>query len=136
MLEIQNITKRFGGIHALNKCSLHVARHSVTGIIGPNGSGKTTLFNVITGFYQADQGNIHFNGTSLQKLKPNRIVAQGLVMGSLLIVAQRWVMLLVLAQDRIVRALLIMALDLVVRAFLIMASRQIMLLVLTNDRVV
>ena len=79
MLEIRNITKRFGGIHALDGCSLNVEQHSITGIIGPNGSGKTTLFNVITGFYQADEGNIFFNGQPIQKLKPDQIVAQGLV---------------------------------------------------------
>jgi ABC-type branched-subunit amino acid transport system ATPase component len=79
MLQIQNIKKHFGGIRALNDCSLNVKQHSITGMIGPNGSGKTTLFNVITGFYQPDKGSIQFKGESIQRLKPNQLASQGLV---------------------------------------------------------
>ena len=79
MLHIQNIKKQFGGIHALNGCSLDVEQNSITGMIGPNGSGKTTLFNVITGFYRADDGDIQFEKQSIRQFKPNEIVVQGLV---------------------------------------------------------
>lgn len=79
MLKIQKIKKHFGGIYALNGCSLEVQPHSITGMIGPNGSGKTTLFNVITGFYRADEGDVYFHEHRIHGLQPDAITMRGLV---------------------------------------------------------
>ncbi|MFH1906065.1 MAG: ABC transporter ATP-binding protein [Chloroflexota bacterium] len=78
MLEVQNISKAFGGISAVDACSMSVERGSITGLIGPNGSGKTTLFNLITGFYPPDSGNIMLNNRPIQGLLPSRICHQGI----------------------------------------------------------
>jgi len=78
MLLVENITKAFGGIRAVDACSMGVERGSITGLIGPNGSGKTTLFNLITGFYQPDVGRIHFNDKPIHGLPPSRICHQGI----------------------------------------------------------
>ena len=58
LVKVENVIKTFGGLVALNNCSLEIKDKSITGIIGPNGSGKTTLFNVITGNLKPDSGNI------------------------------------------------------------------------------
>lgn len=78
MLLVENITKAFGGIRAVDACSIGVGRGSITGLIGPNGSGKTTLFNLITGFYQPDVGHIHFNDKPIHGLPPSRICHHGI----------------------------------------------------------
>jgi len=78
MLQVENITKSFGGIKAVDTCSLGVQEGSITGLIGPNGSGKTTLFNIITGFYRPDEGEIRFNDRPIQNLKPSRICHRGI----------------------------------------------------------
>jgi branched-chain amino acid transport system ATP-binding protein len=73
MLEIKNITKSFGGIAAVVDCSLKVEKNSITGLIGPNGAGKTTLFNLITGFYKPDSGQIFFKDERIDHLPPHKI---------------------------------------------------------------
>jgi ABC-type branched-subunit amino acid transport system ATPase component len=78
MLSAQNVTKAFGGIKAVDGCSIQVKRGSITGLIGPNGSGKTTLFNVITGFYKPDLGDISFNESPIHGLKPSQICHRGI----------------------------------------------------------
>ena len=78
MLSVHNITKAFGGIRAVDGCTMGVEQGTITGLIGPNGSGKTTLFNLITGFYQPDSGIIRFNGRHIQNLAPNRICHHGI----------------------------------------------------------
>jgi ABC-type branched-subunit amino acid transport system ATPase component len=60
MLEVQKLEKSFGGLTAVDGCSLTVEEGSITGLIGPNGAGKTTLFNLITGHYKPDKGKILF----------------------------------------------------------------------------
>ncbi len=70
MLEIIDITKRFGGIVALKKVSLNIREGEVLGLIGPNGSGKTTLVNIISGLYMPDSGKIIYKGNDITKLPP------------------------------------------------------------------
>jgi branched-chain amino acid transport system ATP-binding protein len=73
MLEIISVEKSFGGVKAVNGCSLSVREGTITGLIGPNGAGKTTLFNVITGYYKPDKGDIRFLGQSISGLVPHQI---------------------------------------------------------------
>jgi len=73
MLRIKNIKKSFGGVKAVNDCTLEVKEGTITGLIGPNGAGKTTLFNIITGFYKPDEGEIFFRDQRIDGLPPYRI---------------------------------------------------------------
>jgi ABC-type branched-subunit amino acid transport system ATPase component len=78
ILETTNVSKAFGGIQALNACSISVEQGEIMGLIGPNGSGKTTLFNVITGYLPLDQGEVHFNGAPITNARPDRVFNLGL----------------------------------------------------------
>ncbi|HEX6302946.1 MAG TPA: ABC transporter ATP-binding protein [Anaerolineales bacterium] len=77
LLEIQALSKRFGGIVAVDGCSFSVEEGSITALIGPNGAGKTTVFNMISGLIKPDQGNILFEDRPITNLKPHRITRQG-----------------------------------------------------------
>jgi len=78
ILRIQEVTKTFGGILALNRLSFDVKKGEVLGIIGPNGSGKTTIVNCITGFVKATSGRILFKGKTISGTKPHRIADMGI----------------------------------------------------------
>lgn len=78
LLEVSNVSKSFGGILALDTCSIDVEKGSITGLIGPNGSGKTTLFNVVTGYEPVDQGEIRFDGASITNSSPDKVFRLGL----------------------------------------------------------
>ena len=78
LLTVKSVTKRFGGLVALNDVSFDVKEGEIVGVIGPNGAGKTTLFNVITGFYHPDSGQIIFDGVNITKHRPDQICALGL----------------------------------------------------------
>ncbi|MBE9608697.1 ABC transporter ATP-binding protein [Chitinilyticum piscinae] len=78
LLAIEGITKRFGGLVALNDVGLTIRRGEIYGLIGPNGAGKTTLFNVLTGLYQPDEGKFTFDGRNLFREKPNKVVEAGI----------------------------------------------------------
>src|SRR5947209_19732600 len=78
LLTVDRVEKAFGGIHAVDRCSLSVLPQSITGLIGPNGAGKSTLFNIIAGLYRPDGGEIRFNGTRIDGLPPYEIVDLGL----------------------------------------------------------
>jgi len=78
LLQLENVSKTFGGVHALQDISLAVGAGSIAGIIGPNGAGKTTLFNVITGALRADEGTIVFDGHSIGGWRPHRIARAGI----------------------------------------------------------
>jgi neutral amino acid transport system ATP-binding protein len=78
LLEAHNVSKAFGGIRALEACSITVEQGSITGLIGPNGSGKTTLFNVITGYETVDQGDVRFDGKSITNATPDRVFQAGI----------------------------------------------------------
>jgi branched-chain amino acid transport system ATP-binding protein len=78
MLEVERITRRFGGLVALSEVSFAIRKSEIYGLIGPNGAGKTTLFNVLTGIYRQDEGVIRFEGAELRKATPDRIAKLGI----------------------------------------------------------
>lgn len=78
ILETRGVTKRFGGLSAVDNVSIQVPEGSIYAIIGPNGAGKTTLYNCITGFYPSDEGEMLFQGKSLVGLSPDRITKKGI----------------------------------------------------------
>jgi branched-chain amino acid transport system ATP-binding protein len=78
LLEANEITKRFGGLVAVGNLSLSVDKGQILGLIGPNGAGKTTAFNMISGFYRADEGEIIFDGKEITGLRPDQICKLGL----------------------------------------------------------
>lgn len=78
VLEVARLTKRFGGLTAVDDVSFSVAQGEVLGVVGPNGSGKTTIFNLITGFIKPDSGRVLLNGHDITGLTPHRIVHQGI----------------------------------------------------------
>jgi branched-chain amino acid transport system ATP-binding protein len=78
MLSVEHVTRRFGGIVAVDDVSLDVSEGEIVGLIGPNGAGKTTMFNLITRLYRPDEGEIAFEGESLLKTPPHGIVKRGI----------------------------------------------------------
>ena len=77
LLEIKGLTKRFGGLAAVNNVSFQVAEGSISGLIGPNGAGKTTIFNLITGVYKVTEGEILYQGRPIHNQEPFRIASAG-----------------------------------------------------------
>ncbi|HTK09168.1 MAG TPA: ABC transporter ATP-binding protein [Ktedonobacteraceae bacterium] len=77
-LEAQDISKAFGGIHALDTCSISVEKGSITGLIGPNGSGKTTMFNIMTGYEQVDSGEVRFQDQIITNQAPDKVFRLGI----------------------------------------------------------
>ena len=77
LLEVQEVSKAFGGIRALDTCSISVEQGSITGLIGPNGSGKTTLFNVMTGYERIDAGQVRFGGQTITNAPPDKVFRLG-----------------------------------------------------------
>jgi ABC-type branched-subunit amino acid transport system ATPase component len=78
LLEVSNVNRSFGAVHALSGASLAVEHGSITALIGPNGSGKTTLFNVITGYLRADSGTVRFAGHDVTGAGPASLYRRGL----------------------------------------------------------
>ena len=78
MLQVRNVTKKFGGLVALSRIDFEVAEKTIVGLIGPNGSGKTTLFNLISGFNRPQEGTIRFQGRELTRLSPYQIARLGI----------------------------------------------------------
>jgi ABC-type branched-subunit amino acid transport system ATPase component len=78
LLEADGLSKRFGGVTAVDGCSFAVADGSITGLIGPNGSGKTTVFNLLTGYLRCDGGRIAFAGRTVRRPDPTRLYRSGL----------------------------------------------------------
>lgn len=79
MLEINGLSKSFGGIHAVSNCSFRLKDYMITGLIGPNGSGKTTLFNLITGSIPPDKGEIYFKGERIDAHLPHKVARRGII---------------------------------------------------------
>lgn len=78
ILELKSVTKKFGGLTAVDSVDLTVEENQICALIGPNGAGKTTVFNMITGAYQVTSGDVLFNGESLKGKKPHEIVEKGI----------------------------------------------------------
>jgi branched-chain amino acid transport system ATP-binding protein len=78
LLSVRNVTRRFGGIVAIDDVSLDVDKGQIVGLIGPNGAGKTTLFNVITRLYKPDGGELDFAGKSLLRTPAHKVVRRGI----------------------------------------------------------
>jgi neutral amino acid transport system ATP-binding protein len=77
LLSARDVSRAFGGVQALDLCSLDVEKGSITGLIGPNGSGKTTLFNVMTGYVKPDAGSVTFDGRTITNARPDKVFALG-----------------------------------------------------------
>jgi branched-chain amino acid transport system ATP-binding protein len=78
LLQLENVTIRFGGLTAVSKLNFHLGEHELVGLIGPNGAGKTTVFNLITGVYQPTEGAIHFCGQPTRCAKPHELARRGI----------------------------------------------------------
>lgn len=78
LLEVKDLAKHFGGVRALDGCTLSIEEGKVTGLIGPNGSGKTTMFNAITGYQPVDAGSVSFRGRSITNHSPEQVSALGI----------------------------------------------------------
>lgn len=78
LLEVHNITKRFGGLVAVNDLSLSVNKGEILGMIGPNGAGKTTAFNMISGYYQPNEGRVVFDSKDITGFRPDQVCKLGL----------------------------------------------------------
>ncbi len=78
LLEVAGVSKHFGGLYALNELELHVDQHEIVSVIGPNGAGKSTVFNVITGLYTPDAGDVVFRGDSVLGRLPSQVTTLGI----------------------------------------------------------
>jgi len=78
LLQLDDVTRRFGGILALDRVSFDVGQGEIVGLIGPNGAGKTTAFNVITRLYRPDEGEVTFDGRSLLHTAPHHVIRLGI----------------------------------------------------------
>ncbi len=78
LLKVSGVSKRFGGLQALDNVGLEIQKGEIVGLIGPNGAGKTTFFNVLTGLYQGDQGEFEFNGKAFNPKAVNEVVEFGI----------------------------------------------------------
>jgi branched-chain amino acid transport system ATP-binding protein len=79
MIRVENISKHFGGLKAVDNVSINIAKGSITGLIGPNGAGKTTLFNIIAGLYTPSAGRVFLDGEEITGLKPHQLFKKGLL---------------------------------------------------------
>jgi branched-chain amino acid transport system ATP-binding protein len=78
ILELKGVSKAFGGLEVISDLDFHVDEHEIVSVIGPNGAGKTTLFNLVTGVYAPDEGDILLEGESIVGVAPNRITRRGI----------------------------------------------------------
>jgi len=78
LLELDEVSKSFGGLQCIERLDVHVDEGEIVSVIGPNGAGKTTLFNLVTGIYAPDGGDIRFEGQSIVGLEPHEITARGI----------------------------------------------------------
>ncbi|MDX1815359.1 MAG: ATP-binding cassette domain-containing protein, partial [Thermodesulfobacteriota bacterium] len=78
LLSVRSISKRFGGLQAVDNVSFDVSRGAIKALIGPNGAGKTTLFNLLSGFLRPDRGSVVFDGAEVLGLMPHQIASRGM----------------------------------------------------------
>jgi branched-chain amino acid transport system ATP-binding protein len=78
LLRLENVTRRFGGVLALDRLTLDIDDGEIVGLIGPNGAGKTTAFNIVTRLYRPDEGDVVFDGESLLRTPPYRVISRGI----------------------------------------------------------
>ncbi len=78
ILEVENLNRSFGGLHAVNDVTFDVMPKQIKAVIGPNGAGKTTLFNLIAGALESDSGEVKFQGSSITNLPSYRVAEQGI----------------------------------------------------------
>ncbi len=78
ILEVKNLTKKFGGLTAVNDVNFDIDRGEIVGLIGPNGAGKTTVFNLMSGFERPNSGSVRFDGIDITRKKPHQIVNLGM----------------------------------------------------------
>ena len=78
LLSVQELSKRFGGLQAVDEVSFSVPQGVIKALIGPNGAGKTTLFNIISGVLRPDRGSVTFNGLQMQGLRPHQVAVKGI----------------------------------------------------------
>ena len=78
LLEIRELTKKFGGLTAVNAFDMHIEKGEIIGLIGPNGAGKTTLFNLITGIFRPTSGEVVYDGTDITGKKPHQVAKLGI----------------------------------------------------------
>ena len=79
MIRVEGVSKHFGGVHAVEDCTLEIARGSITGLIGPNGAGKTTLFNIVAGLFPPTSGRVFLDGEDVTGLTPHELFHKGLL---------------------------------------------------------
>jgi branched-chain amino acid transport system ATP-binding protein len=79
LVKVENLNKSFGGLRAIDNCSIEIKENSITGIIGPNGSGKSTLFNLITGNLKPDKGSVFYNGLDITGKEPYELFNLGIL---------------------------------------------------------
>ena len=79
ILQVNSLSKYFGGLAAVSNCNLNIKKGSITGIIGPNGSGKTTLFNLISGNLKPNQGKVLFNNQNITGTPPYELFSKGIL---------------------------------------------------------
>jgi branched-chain amino acid transport system ATP-binding protein len=94
ILQVKNLTKKFGGLTAVNDINFEVERGEMLGLIGPNGAGKTTLFHLLSGFEKPNSGSVFFDGTDITRKKPYQIVNLGMVRTFQLVKSFRYLSLL------------------------------------------
>ena len=78
-ISIQQVSKAFGGVHAVEDCSFEIASGSITGVIGPNGAGKSTLFNILAGLLKPDSGTVWLDGKNVTGWSPHQLADLGIL---------------------------------------------------------
>ena len=78
LLRAEGVSKAFGGVQALQDCTVEIEQGAIAGLIGPNGSGKTTLFNIMTGYERVDSGDVYLGGRKITNQPPQRVFALGI----------------------------------------------------------